>query len=115
MGSIANTVKTVGTGVAKVGSGLGQGAGGIAGQKGVIHRLGTGAAAHLDAGSRRCPVASELRGVGEGLAQGDLNKTAFNAGVLALTAASCGGSSKVASSVVSGNSMLNAASVCAVN
>ena len=39
---------------------------------------------NLHMGSKSCPIVNELTNIGQGIAQGDLNKVALNSGAMAL-------------------------------
>ena len=90
MGAISNAVTNVGTGVSKVGAGLGRGVTEMAGA-GPLAKLARDAASNLDAGSRACPIVGECRDVGAGILQGDFQKAALGGGALALNAAAVQG------------------------
>ena len=89
MGIMVNAVKEVGS----HGKVCGAGADGLYGQ--AIAKFDCNAAANLEAGLKACPVVRECRDIQEGMAQGDLQKAAANAGVLALAVVLAGGASHV--------------------
>ena len=41
-------------------------------------------------GSNKCPIVNECKNINQGIAQGDLNKTSFNVGLIGLYALSMG-------------------------
>ena len=89
MGIVVNAVKEVGS-HGKVG---GAGADGLYGQ--AVAKFNGNAAANLEMGLKACPVVRECRDIHEGMAQGDLEKVAANAGALALAMVLVGGPSHV--------------------
>ena len=89
MGIISNAVKEMGYETGKITIGLGKevtasgcAPGGY--DPGAWNELVMGALCYLEAGSKQCPVITELRDVNEGIALGDFKKVAINVGVLVL-------------------------------
>lgn len=68
-----------GGGLSKVGNGFGQGTGAL---------LAKNATSGFSYGSKVCPILSECRDLGKGIAHGDFGKAALNAGILGVYAAS---------------------------
>ena len=81
MGAIGNTLKNLGNTAGRSAGKLSVQGGGAGSQ---IAKLTPKAVQNLNAGSKACPIVSECRDIAQGIAQGDLNKASYNAGVLAL-------------------------------
>lgn len=86
MGVVVNAATDIGVGLGKAGAGVGQGAKCPLRMVGKPNadKLGRNASNALDYGSKTCPALSECRDMAAGIASGDLNNSAFNAGLLAL-------------------------------
>jgi len=82
MGIVVNTVKDTVTGVVQMGK--------ASGSLVSSTQIAKSASASFDMGSKTCPLISECRDFGHGIAQGDLSKTALNAGLLATYVVSLG-------------------------
>ena len=81
---VANTALNAGAGL---GHGITNGAGAQCPLKMIGKQntqLGSNSYHQLDFASKACPVASECRDFGEGIAQGDFNQAAAGAGMLAM-------------------------------
>ena len=110
MGHVANTVRTVTTGVAK--NGLGAGRAGCAVPSG-IRKFTDNATQNLKHGSKSTPIVNECRNVTEGIAKGDFVKAGVNAGIVGATAKLAGvaqetvkaGTSKLTANYIAGMSM----------
>ena len=66
MGLISNTVKTVGTGIGKVGEGFGHGANGVIARS--TAQFSGNMASNIAMGSRNCPIITECKDIAQGVA-----------------------------------------------
>lgn len=95
MGVVVNAVKDMATSLGEAGATAGQGvadgAGTVDRWTGTMNKLAGNAAYGLEQGSSKCPILSECRAVGEGVAWGDFGKAALSGGLLAFYALPVGG------------------------
>lgn len=116
MGQLTNASKTVGSGLAKAGRGVGECPLSRSFTSTALRDaekiLGNNSAHNLGTGSRACPIVSECRDVAAGISQGDFTQVALNAGVLALGAVPGGGSTaKLGTQAPAGKQMLQMATL----